>query len=178
MRIFFAVWPPAKTAGALAQWAGEAQQKTGGKITSRDKIHLTLAFLGAADPEKAIAAGRRVTATAHELPIEQARYWRENNIVWAGPRATPPPLKALFDSLSIELYREQFILERRPFAAHVTLIRKARAGKSLPPLPALDWPVDEFVLVRSSLSAAGSTYEVIEHFSLADRWTSSARPTY
>ena len=166
MRIFFAVWPSVETAHALGRWAAQAQDKTGGKATPAEKIHLTLAFLGDADPEKAIAAGRRVTATAHELPIEQARYWRENNIVWAGPRETPPPLKALFESLSIELYREQFILERRPFAAHVTLIRKARAGKSLAPLPALDWPVDEFVLVRSSLSSAGSTYETLERFPL------------
>jgi 2'-5' RNA ligase len=166
MRIFFAIWPPARTARALAQWAREAQQKTGGKTTPEEKIHLTLAFLGDCDPGKAISAAKRVNARPHVLPIEQARYWRENNIVWAGPRETPPPLKALFDSLSVELFREEFILERRPFAAHVTLIRKARASKSLPPLPSLDWPVDEFVLVRSALSAAGSSYEPLERFGL------------
>jgi 2'-5' RNA ligase len=166
MRIFFAIWPPASTARALAQWARETQQKTGGKTTPEEKIHLTLAFLGESDPQKAIAAAKRVKAKAHELPIEQARYWRENNIVWAGPRETPPPLKALFDSLSVALYREEFILERRPFAAHITLIRKARAAKALPPLPALDWPVNEFLLVRSSLSAAGSAYRPLASFPL------------
>jgi 2'-5' RNA ligase len=168
MRIFFAIWPPASTARALAQWARQAQQKTGGKTTPEEKIHLTLAFLGDGDPGKAISAAKRVNAQTHVLPIEQARYWRENNIVWAGPRETPPPLKVLFDSLSVELQREEFILERRPFAAHVTLIRKARAAKALPPLPALDWPINEFVLVRSSLSSAGSTYDVLERFSLAE----------
>jgi 2'-5' RNA ligase len=166
MRIFFALWPPAETARALAQWAHEAQGKTGGKATPEDKIHLTLAFLGEADPKKAIAAAKRVRAKVHTLPIEQARYWRENNIVWAGPGETPAPLKALFDSLSMELYKEEFILERRPFAAHVTLIRKARGSKSLPPLPVLDWPVSEFLLVRSAVSSAGSTYESLERFSL------------
>jgi 2'-5' RNA ligase len=169
MRIFFAVWPPAETAGALAEWAREAQHKTGGKTTPEEKIHLTLAFLGETDPHRAITAAKRVSAKAHKLPIEQVRYWRENNIVWAGPRETPPPLKALFDSLAIELYREEFILERRPFAAHITLIRKARATRSLPPLPPLDWPVNEFLLVRSSLSSGGSTYEPLERFSLAGR---------
>ncbi len=168
MRIFFAIWPPAATARALAQWAREAQQKNGGKTTPEEKIHLTLAFLGEIDPQRAIAAARRVKAKAHALPIEQARYWRENNIVWVGPRETPAPLKALFESLSGELYREEFILERRPFAAHVTLVRKARAGKSLPALPSLDWPVDEFVLVRSALSSAGSTYEPLERFRLRE----------
>ncbi|MGH8734638.1 MAG: hypothetical protein ACREVB_13210, partial [Burkholderiales bacterium] len=79
---------------------------------------------------------------------------------------TPAALKALHASLSLELYREEFILERRPFAAHVTLIRKAHAAKSLPALPALDWPVREFVLMRSTLSSAGSAYEVLGRFPL------------
>jgi 2'-5' RNA ligase len=165
MRIFFAVWPPAEAARALAHWARAAQRLTGGNTTAEEKIHLTLAFLGDSDPQRAQAAARRVAARTHELPIEQARYWRENNIVWAGPRETPPALKALFESLSKELQREQFILEPRPFAAHVTLIRKARRAK-LPPPPALDWPVREFLLVRSSLSSKGSTYEPLERFAL------------
>lgn len=165
MRIFFALWPGAETARALAGWASEARAKSAGKATAEERIHLTLAFLGDADPAKAIAAARRVRGEKHELPIEQARYWRENNIVWAGPRETPPALKALHASLCLELYREEFILERRPFAAHVTLLRKARAAE-LPPLPALQWPVTEFILVRSSVSSKGSTYEPLERFAL------------
>jgi RNA 2',3'-cyclic 3'-phosphodiesterase len=148
MRIFFALWPPVETARALARWTLDAQRQSGGSPTHESKIHLTLAFLGEADAQRAVSAARRVAADTHDLPIEQARYWRENRIVWAGPRETPPALKALFESLSMELYREQFILERRPFAAHV------------------DWPVREFLLVRSSLSPKGSTYEPLERFAL------------
>jgi len=165
MRIFFAIWPPADAALALSRWASEAQRSAGGKTTDEAKIHLTLAFLGEADRDRAILAARRVEGTAHSLPIEQASYWRHNHVVWAGPRETPAPLQALFERLSKELYREEFILERRPFAAHVTLIRKARAA-ALPLLPALDWPVREFLLVRSSLSSKGSTYEPLERFAL------------
>jgi 2'-5' RNA ligase len=166
MRIFFALWPPADAARALARWALEAQRLTGGSVTREEKIHLTLAFLGDADHARAISAAKRIRARSHELPIEQARYWRDNRIVWAGPRETPPPLLELFKRLEFELYKEDFILERRPFAAHVTLVRKARAAKSLPPLPALDWPVNEFLLVRSTLSSAGSSYEPLERFAL------------
>jgi RNA 2',3'-cyclic 3'-phosphodiesterase len=166
MRIFFAIWPPAQAARALAQWAREAQRLTGGALTPEDKIHLTLAFLGEADQDRAIRAARKVEGIPHDLPIEDARYWRDNHIVWAGPRETPPPLAALFKRLELELYKEDFILERRPFAAHVTLIRKARAANPLPPLPAIDWPVREFLLVRSKLSSAGSAYEPLERFAL------------
>jgi 2'-5' RNA ligase len=59
------------------------------------------------------------------------------------------------------------VLESRAFHAHVTLIRRAREpGAELPPPPRVDWPVDEFVLVRSALSREGSRYEVLERFAL------------
>lgn len=163
MRFFFAAWPSPETAGALAQWAGGLQ----GRRTPAEKIHLTLAFLGAVQPDKAIAAARRVRARAHGLPIEIAKYWKHNQIVWAGPRDTPAALQALVDALHLELYRAEYILERRPFAAHVTLLRKAPAPPSLPPLPAVDWPVRELVLASSTVSSKGSTYGIVERFPLA-----------
>ena len=163
MRLFFAIWPPGTAAHALATWADAAQRATTGRRTTEGNIHLTLAFLGQADPEKAIAAARRVAGSAHQLPIEEARYI--NRMVWVAPKQTPSALATLHEKLTLELYREEFILERRPFAAHVTLIRDARRAP-LPPLPAVEWPVDEFLLVRSSVSSRGATYEPLERFTL------------
>jgi RNA 2',3'-cyclic 3'-phosphodiesterase len=163
MRLFFAVWPPAVAAHTLAAWAEAAARATGGRRTAEGNIHLTLAFLGQADPAKAVAAAHRVQAQAHRLPIEEGRYI--NRMVWAAPKETPPALAALHEKLAIELYREEFILERRPFAAHVTLIRDARRA-TLPPVPEVAWPVDEFLLMRSSVSSRGATYEPLERFTL------------
>jgi 2'-5' RNA ligase len=163
VRLFFAAWPPPETAAALADWAGRLE----GRATPADKIHLTLAFLGAVEADKAIAVARRVEGRRHELPIELAKYWKHNQIVWAGPRETPVELKALVDALHFELFRAEFILERRPFAAHVTLLRKAAAPHPLPQLPAVTWPVREFVLARSSVSSKGSTYDIVARFPLA-----------
>ena len=165
MRLFFAIWPPVIAARALSEWAQAAQLATGGRRTPEGNIHLTLAFLGKADAEGAIRAGKRVRGKAHQLPIEEARYVRANRMVWVAPRETPPALSALHESLAMELYREEFILERRPFAAHVTLIRDAQRAE-LPPLPVAQWPVEEFVLVRSRVSARGATYEPLERFTL------------
>ena len=159
-RYFFAVWPPAATAGALERWARALE----GRVTAAAKIHLTLAFLGVVAPEKAISAARRVRAERHGLPIEKAQYWKHNKIVWAGPRETPPGLKALVESLHLELERAEYVLERRPYAAHVTLLRSAAPPRELPPLPRVEWPVGEFSLVRSTNSAKGSFYEVVERF--------------
>jgi len=70
MRLFFALWPPREAARALADWAGEVARESGGRATAEEKIHLTLAFLGEAKPEKAIAGARRVRGQAHRLAVE------------------------------------------------------------------------------------------------------------
>jgi 2'-5' RNA ligase len=88
-------------------------------------------------------------------------------MVWVSPAAIPPALSELVGSLHGALRAQSFRLEERPFAAHVTLIRRAKMPKSLPPLPAVRWPVDEFVLVRSRTSPKGSTYEPVERFALS-----------
>jgi RNA 2',3'-cyclic 3'-phosphodiesterase len=166
MRLFFALWPPAETAQALAAWAREVQQHAGGRATAEETIHLTLAFLGDADPAKAIAAARRVRAARFDLPLDASQYWKHNKIVWVGPRAMPPPLQDLATQLHQALTEDAFILEKRAFAAHITLLRKASLPHSLPALPALRWPADEFVLVRSTPTGTGSRYETLERFQL------------
>lgn len=162
MRLFFALWPPRETAQALAAWASEVKQQTGGRVTATENIHLTLAFLGEADPAQAGAAARQVKARRHELPLDSAKYVKRNEMVWVGPSAMPAALADLVEQLHAALRAQAFALEERPFAAHVTLIRKARSPKALPPLPKVEWPVNEFVLVRSSTSPRGSTYEPVE----------------
>jgi RNA 2',3'-cyclic 3'-phosphodiesterase len=160
MRLFFALWPPSETALTLAKWAGKVQ----GREIPAAKIHLTLAFLGDAEHRSAIEAAKAVKAAPFDLPLDVAKYWQHNKIVWVGPKQTPPALQAMVHSLHGELERRGFRLEDHPFAAHVTLLRDAAAPKSLPALPALSWPVREFVLMRSVHGA----YERVEAFPLGD----------
>ncbi len=157
MRLFFACWPSAGTAQALSDWARAAQRACGGRAARRENIHLTLAFLGAADPQAARATGAAIRLPALALRIEQARYWARNRIVWVGPLETPAGLKQLARALG----------EQREFDAHVTLIREARLPRALPPLPALEWPVTQFTLVNSILGPEGPSYEVLARYDLA-----------
>jgi 2'-5' RNA ligase len=152
VRLFFASWPPLETAQALHRWAAEVRNESGGKLTVVENLHLTLAFLGDADPARAIDA---------------ARYVKRNEMVWVGAAAMPVPLLSLATDLHAELRRAGFTLEERPFAAHITLVRKARMPKSIPPLPNVSWPVDEFVLVASKTSASGSVYTPLDRFVLS-----------
>jgi 2'-5' RNA ligase len=168
MRLFFAAWPPPATAAALHRWADELAGTIGGRATRAENLHVTLAFLGTVAADllpHALEAARRVTGRAHRLPIELARYHRGSRIVWAEPKELPPALAALVEGLTHALTEAGFALERRRFAAHVTLIRNAQKPPKLPPLPKIDWPIDEFVLVRSTPSEEGSHYEIVDRFS-------------
>jgi RNA 2',3'-cyclic 3'-phosphodiesterase len=175
VRLFFALWPPPETAQALAAWAAQVRRASGGRAVATPNIHLTLAFLGDADPAKATAAARRTTGTGFCLPLSLAKYWKHNHIVWIGPADMPPALGRLTERLQLELFRDGFILERRPFAAHITLIRKASPPGPLPAVPAVSWPVSEFVLVRSDRDNSGSTYAVVDRFPLAGKALDEAK---
>ena len=168
MRLFFALWPPLGTAQALHAWAHRLHRATGGSAVRAPNIHLTLAFLGEVD-EARVADLARIPAWGerHALPIERAGYWARNRILWVGPEETPAPTIELAARLRDLLAAWNFRTERQPFAAHVTLLRKAREPEELPPLPEADWPVSEFLLVRSRLSAEGSRYEVLQRYPLA-----------
>jgi RNA 2',3'-cyclic 3'-phosphodiesterase len=168
MRLFFALWPPLGAAEALCAWARRVRRKTGGSVVRAANIHLTLAFLGDVG-EARVPELRRVPVWGerHALPIERTGYWARNRILWAGPETAPAPAVALADRLRDMLAARDFRTERSAFAAHVTLLRKAREPEDLPPLPELDWPVEECVLVQSELSAQGSRYQVLERYPLA-----------
>ena len=170
MRLFFALWPAAAAVAALAAWAEQAQKQTGGRVTRPESIHLTLAFLGEVTEERvenAIRAAQSVRGERHTLPIEHAKRWSHNDVIWVGPTEIPRALAALAQSLRTALEKEGFVLEARPFAAHVTLIRKARRAAALPPFPRAAWPVTEFTLVSSMLSRHGSSYSIVDRIALA-----------
>jgi 2'-5' RNA ligase len=167
MRLFFALWPPLGAAEALAAWARRLRRDTGGRVVLAKNIHLTLAFLGEVEASRAQALRKLpVWGEAHRLPIETAGCWARNRILWVGPQETPAPLLALAGRLHELLAAMGFRTERRAFAAHVTVLRKAREPEEWPPLPELEWPVEDCALVRSELSAQGSRYEILQRFPL------------
>ena len=169
-RLFFALWPTPEIAALLNAWSRTAQVECGGRVTLPANIHLTLAFLGDVSPGRAkrlAECARRAGGAAHTIALDEARYWKHNRVVWAGPRVIPPALSTLAESLNRELVAADFPTEAREFNSHVTLIRQARLPRTLPGLPTIAWQVNELVLVRTQLSSTGSSYSVMEQFPLA-----------
>ncbi len=139
----------------------------------RDKLHLTLVFLGNIAREKIPqleAIARQQSGAGFDLEFGAIGHWRHNRIVWAAPLATPEPLRELVAALEQALLQAGFAFDRHSYkneyVPHMTLIRDARAP-ALPPPFALDWPIDDFALVES---ARGAEYRVLARWPLhADR---------
>jgi RNA 2',3'-cyclic 3'-phosphodiesterase len=171
-RIFFALWPEPEVQAVLVEHGRELQRAVGGKLTRLESIHLTLAFLGDVDRDR-LEDVLRIGACAPFQPfafaLDAAGCWGHNGVAWLGPRQTPGLLLSLVDSLRRALLASGFRIEQRPYAAHITVVRKARCmpiDRSFAPIA---WRVNDFVLVRSELNAEGSRYSVI------GRWPDAVR---
>jgi 2'-5' RNA ligase len=171
-RLFFALWPEAEISRRLAQLGQAAQAVAGGRAMRRDTLHLTLAFLGGVSPEmadRALSVADTVQGQAFDLVLDRLEGWRHKHIVWAGTSLLPPAALELAESLAKALRSAGFSLERRPFAAHVTLLRNALCSETLAQPEPIHWPVRNFVLVESRLSPKGANYELVSSHRLFPR---------
>lgn len=140
-----------------------------------DTLHTTLVFLGEVEAQRLEAlqlAAQEVSSPHFVWSLAEAHYWGHNHIVYAAPEVAPPPLVELVDKLERNLHKHHFHFDVRPYKPHVTLLRNAhwgdapKIGDPLPSMPAVDWRVDDFVLVRSLNGASGARYEVLAQFPL------------
>jgi RNA 2',3'-cyclic 3'-phosphodiesterase len=166
-RLFFAAWPGARAAQALAEVARTLADLTQGKAVPPEKIHLTLAFLGQVtdeDAARASEAAKRLRSPAFAMTLDGVGSFRGARVAWAGCSRMPPGLEALQSSLAGELARRALSLEDRPFVPHVTLAR--RIAKAVPPapMPPIEWQADELTLVRSETGTG--RYTVLERWGL------------
>ena len=174
-RVFFALWPPPEVARQLSAVADSFAQCAGGRATRQATVHLTLAFIGDVPLERLPdleRAAREVRAEAFDLTLDQFGLWHHNRIFWAGCSVPPPALAGLSASLVTALQAAGFDVAdaRRTFTPHVTLVRKVVTfDTALPPCAPLAWRCARFVLVRSTLSADGSSYQAIAEFPLGIR---------
>lgn len=160
-RLFLALWPDEAVAGALDAAGLAAHHLCGGRRMRRDTLHLTLAFLGDVEASRIPAlvdALGAVKGDAFRLQLDTLGYWRHNQIVWAGAAEWPAALDGLVRALRANLAALGFAVAETGFVPHVTLLRKAAVAGALPAPGPIAWPVSEWVLMESHLSACGPSY--------------------
>jgi len=155
-RIFFALWPDATTARAIAAAARELCAD--GKPVARERLHLTLAFHGRIDAAATAELRRRARAVhlpAFNLQLERVGYFARPRILWLGPTHVPVPLQQLAALLAPT---DRAAGSASHFQPHVSLARHAAppaAGRFVAPIA---WPVREFMLVESGAAGVAGAY--------------------
>jgi 2'-5' RNA ligase len=178
LRLFFALWPDDATRDALNRTGKWLHQHWGGRLMRRDTLHVTLAFLGATPVERLEAltgCADAVQVEPYELLLDQAGYWRHNRIGWLGASEMPPQHVELVNQLNGALRAAGFPVDARPHVPHVTLLRKAPGGE-VPECRGVNWPIREFVLVKSVTASDGAHYEAMRRWPLVGA-PRSADPT-
>jgi len=168
-RLFFALWPDPEFQVQLARTAGALLPEAAGRRVQTENLHGTLVFLGAVDAVQRVcveAAATALQADAFTLRLDQFGYFRRPQVAWLGCRQTPSGLLKLVAELSSGCAACGFPPERRPFALHLTIVRKVRRDPGRPPFMALDWPVRKFALVESVSTPEGVRYQPLRFWQL------------
>jgi 2'-5' RNA ligase len=170
-RVYFALWPDDEAVSHLSALARDLAAGRG-RVVQPASLHLPLAFVGSvtsSQVDQLLEIGAGIRAASFERSLDRLGFWPQRDILWAGCRQSPAPLRSLVDSLVADLRAAGFAIDHRPGAAHVPHITLARGTRcaSLPRLATpLRWPVGEFALVESQLNAAAASYRTLASFAL------------
>jgi RNA 2',3'-cyclic 3'-phosphodiesterase len=166
-RVFFALWPTARTRLALARSAKRAVRRCGGRPVPPVNLHLTIAFVGAVNAgqlERALSVPP-IAVGPITLVLDRLGYWPRPRILWFGAAERPAALVELEARLWDGLVEAGFRRERRAFVPHVTLARAARAvDEAVAPVR---WSARRLALVESVPDAKGACYRPLRFWRLA-----------
>jgi RNA 2',3'-cyclic 3'-phosphodiesterase len=168
-RLFLALWPDDALRHRIAAVAA-ACRVSGGRAVPRANWHITLAFLGSLDVERRRSVERVADAMrvpAFELWLDRLGFWpRPGGILWLGASQPPEALVRLAARLGEGISSSGIEIDRRPFHAHLTLMRRVERAVRLDPPTPLCWPVADFVLCESVTDPGGARYRVLERWAL------------
>lgn len=157
-RLFVAVWPPDDLAAELT--ALQRKDQRGVRFVRPENCHVTLRFLGEADPDEVIDA-----LDAATFAPARARVGPGIDIV--SDHALVVPVHGL-EVLAAEVAARTGHLgdpPRKRFVGHLTLARLKR-GATMPAaigaFMSAEFNVDEIALVQSRLDPDGARYETLQ----------------
>jgi len=159
-RLFIAVWPPEDVVSELTGLHRKDQR--GVRFVPAENWHVTLRFLGEADPYEVIDALGQTTLARAEARLGPA-------VDMLAERALVIPVAGLDDLAEGVATMTAHIgtPTRHRFFGHLTLAR-VKSDVSMPrtlgTLVSAAFDVDEIALVESRLHPEGARYETIETF--------------
>ena len=166
-RVFFALWPEAATAAGIVRATRRAVQLSRGRAMAKERLHVTVAFLGdlAPDDLERARSAAPIASGVFDMLLDTLGFWPQSRVLWLAPRVVPPKLSELEQQLWAALADRGFEREPRPFIPHMTLARRARAVED-EAVEAVPWHVAELALVESLPTPNNVHYEVLERWPL------------
>lgn len=168
-RIFFALWPDDDIRRRIVKTFEQSpQSKFHGRRMRPENIHITLHFIGNVADVKLDCldqAAQTVSFKPFELVLDRYGHFYKARVLWMGCHETPDLLKQLYHELGTALSQCDYQPERRPYAAHLTLMRKLKKPGVFEDFIPIHWQVNHFVLVESIPVEQGVEYKVIRKYS-------------
>ena len=161
MRLFIAVQLDETMRSALRGIQAELRRRgMRGSFTNIANLHLTLAFIGEyPDPDAVLDAMDTVPFEPFSLRL--AGFGRFGDLWWAG-LAENGELTACVKRLRHALADAEIPFDRKRFAPHITLVRRAvwdgRTGLPTAGIPDVEMEVDRISLMRSDRGKNGMIY--------------------
>lgn len=164
VRCFVALLPDDAARSRLEQLAHEQQGRfPSARHMRAQNLHLTLAFIGALEAERARQVAAALVSASFapfEWTLDAVGSFGRARVLWAGGSdasldAMAAQARRLLDELGVPY-------DRRPFVAHVTLLRKlpraATHDTALRIEPPIRWRAGAPVLLESRSDAEGTRY--------------------
>ena len=157
MRLFVAIQLSDKMKDALTAAQDELYDRgVRGRFTSEENLHITLAFIGEyPDAEPVLDALSAVTFAPFEIALEGMGCF--GDLCWAG-LAQSVALETLARRVRRALAEAGIPFDRKRFAPHVTLIRKASGKLPGIRIPPVSMSVDTVLLMLSERGRNGMIY--------------------
>jgi RNA 2',3'-cyclic 3'-phosphodiesterase len=156
-RLFLAAVPSAETAWRIHRLAAVLKRahQFGGKIIARDRLHISLFFLGES-PDLIAPMACEAVAEVRAPPFE---VWFDRSVSFRGRPGNRPfvlvgdkgvdRLRSFRRTLAVAMARKGFRYSaKKDFTPHITLLYAERDVEEHPIEP-IYWTVNEFVLIHS-----------------------------
>ena len=168
-RLFFALWPNPEVRARLVEQRDLVVRDYRGRPMRPDTLHMTLVFLGETPELRvplALGCGDRIHAKSFAVNVDARAHFPDAKIAWLGSADPPGALQDLWNALRAELEGARFIDGDTGYQPHITVARDCLLYPSPKGIPAIEWQVEDFVLVDSTRTPGGPVYRVLRHWQL------------
>ena len=162
-RYFVAAWPDAD----LRRHLVELQSAEGwrGKAVPPERLHLTLAFIGAVPADRLAALSDAVSCDgwpSDALLLDRVGWFPRARVGWLGSRQRPTEAwSTAVSALHASIRAAGFHVDRRPWVPHVTLYRHLRKPPPKMSVEPWSWRPQGAQLVASIDGPGGVRYQPV-----------------